>query len=819
MHEVPELQRARLANADALRDGGKLDEAIAEYRAIVEVAPDSAEAHFKLGTAFGRQPGDEVAAEDCYRRALTLWREYPEANNNLGLLLAGRCKFDEAEDHYRIALAGRPDFSSVHQNLGWLLFETARLEEARYHALRLQALKPESAHGHDLLGQVARAAGRISEAIRASRKAVELDPGFVGAWINLASCLSSCGRQDESDAALGRAMAIDPDCYPAWNNLLLSLNFRPRERGEVFERHRAYGAIVRRQCGELLPPAPYRPDPERRLRIGFLSGDLRQHSVTYFLGGPLEYLDRRQFQLFAYYNQRIEDDVNWRLKPFFHRWRSVYGLKDQAAADMIRADGIDIMIDLAGHTATARPLVLGRKPAPVMAHWIGYPNTTGLDCMDFRLTDGWADPDAEDDRYSTERLWRLPASFLCYSPPDAAPDPCEPPCLRQGCITFGSFNVRAKLSDECMDLWTRVLEAVPDSRLVLKSYLGAGDDEARAELRQLFVGRGIAADRIHVLEKRETTTDHLSAYGEMDIALDTFPYNGTTTTCEAIWMGVPVVTLAGDRHSARVGASLLNNADLGDLVAGSPDDFVAIACEMASDPQRLRSLRLALRDHLRASRLFDKVAMGADLGAALRGMWRQHCASFPDHVPREERSAVPTAELIRLHIGGRAPQDGWRIMASEQGDGIDYVGDVTNLDSFADESCSEIYCAHVLQRVPQAGILAVLAVLYRMLAPGGRLYVSVPDMEILSWLFVNPGYGKSDRFQVMRRMFGGQSDAHDFNKIGLYADLLADYLRDAGFASIEHVETFGLFDDASTRTADGHRVSLNLLAIKSPQAR
>lgn len=284
-------------------------------------------------------------------------------------------------------------------------------------------------------------------------------------------------------------------------------------------------------------------------------------------------------------------------------------------------------------------------------------------------------------------------------------------------------------------------------------------------------------------------------------------------------MGVPVVTLAGDRHSARVGASLLNNAGLGDLVAGCPDDFVAIACELASDRQRLRNLRLALRDHLRASRLFDKAAMGADLGAALRGMWRQHCASFPEDVPREERDAVPMEDLIRLHIGGREPRDGWRIMAAEQGDGVDFVGDVTNLDAFADESCAEIYCAHVLQRVPQAGILAALAGLYRMLAPGGRLYASVPDMEVLAWLFVNPGYGKSDRFQVMRRMFGGQSDKHDFNGVGLYADLLADYLRHAGFASIEHVETFGLFDDASTRTVDGHRVSLNLLAIKSPQAR
>lgn len=814
MAEASVEMKARVARADALRDDGKLEDAIAEYQVIVAECPNSPEAHFKLGTAYARRQGAGDAAESCYRRALEIWREYPEANNNLGLMLGGRGQLDEAEQRYRIALAERPDFREAHVNFGWLLQEMGRLEEARYHARRVLILQPDSSVGYDLLGQVAKSEGRITEATRHSRRAVELNPGSAAAWTNLGACLWNQGLHEESEQALRRALDIIPDFLPAWNNLLLMSNYRQLDRAEVVNMHRSFGAIVRRQCGELTRHEYSSPNSERRLRIGFLSGDLRRHSVSFFLPGPLERLDRSQFQLFAYFNHRNEDEVTWRLKPYFSKWRVVFGVGDDDVAAQIRADRIDILIDLVGHTATTRPMVLGRKPAPVQVHWIGYPNTTGLDTMDYRLTDNWADPEVEEGRYSVERLWRLPASFLCYTPPDTAPVPADPPSTEKAWITFGSFNNRAKLSPECIDLWTKVLDAVPDSRLVLKSYLGAGDIDARNELRRSFVDRGIAPERIRVLDRQDSTSDHLSAYGEMDIALDTFPYNGTTTTCEALWMGVPVVTLTGDRHAARVGSSLLNNAGLGDLVAGSVDDFVAIACELASDRQRLKNFRLALRGHLRQSRLLDKVAMGANLGFALRGMWREYCAGLPAEGPVATGESVEVQDLMRLHIGGREECEGWKVLDVEPGDGVDFVGDVTKLDSFADESCIEVYCSHVLERVPQAQIFEVAVDLHRILAPGGCLYVSVPDLEVLSWLLLNPDYDQNDRFQIMRRIFGGQSSAEDFNKIGLYFDLVATYLRDAGFSSVEHVESFGLFDDSSTLSFDGHRISLNLIATK-----
>ncbi len=814
MKVIDDELRIRIADADALRDSGKLDEALPAYQAIVAEAPGTAEGWYKLGTAFGLLQ-DSGEAERCYREALTLWSDFPQANNNLGLILAARGELDAAERHYRVALAEDPDRVEAHLNLGTLFQETGRLPEAQYLARRAMLLKPDSAIASDLLGRVKKSMGRISEAIQHAESAVELDPKFAAAWTNLGACYWNCGRHRDAERALSTALALAPDFLPAWNNLLLSSNYSVRNRDEVFRLHRSFGDIVRKQCGDIAPfSQDLRLDPDRRLRIGFISGDLRRHSVTYFLPGALRNLDRSRFQLFAYFNFRAEDEVTWSLKPIFHQWKSIFGLPDQKAADLIREDRIDILIDLAGHTASIRPLVLGRRPAPIQVHWIGYPNTTGLDCIDYRLTDHWADPVADGDRFSSEELWRLPASFLCYTPAESAPALRDPPCLAKGHVTFGSFNSRAKLSEECVALWCRVLLELPDAKLVLKSFFGADDDESRDGLKQIFVAGGIAPDRIEVRARLGEHEDHLAAYHDIDIALDSFPYNGTTTTCEALWMGVPVVTLAGDRHASRVGASLLNNVGLVDLVAGTPDDFVQIAITLASEPQTLKALRASMREHMRSSRLMDKPAMGADLGAALREMWQRHCATLPASALPENRAVEQATELMKLHIGGRDARAGWKILDATARPEVDFIGDVTNLEAFPAECCSDVYCSHVLEHVGQSEMLGTLNGMYRILAPGGRLYISVPDMEVLAWLFVNPGYGEADRFQIMRRIFGGQMDAFDFHKIGLYFDLMYAYLTDVGFASIEHVQTFDLFDDSNKATWDGHLISLNLIAIK-----
>jgi predicted O-linked N-acetylglucosamine transferase (SPINDLY family)/predicted SAM-dependent methyltransferase len=660
-----------------------------------------------------------------------------------------------------------------------------------------------------------RSHGRITESVAHIKRAAELDPKLVSALTELGYCYWHLGRHQDAEQVLKSALALAPDSWPAWSNLLLTSNYTHGDRAEIFSLHSAFGAMIRNKCGDL--PAPRqseRPDADRRLRIGFMSGDFRRHSVACFLKGALGHLDRSQFQLFAYYNFRTEDAVTHELKPLFHVWRSIYGIPDQETADLIATDRIDILVDLSGITAAGRPLVLGRKPAPVQVNWLGYPNTTGLDCIDYRLTDPWADPESESGEFFSEELWRLPHSFLCYGPPVSAPDVQPPPCLGKSAVTFGSFNSRAKLSAECILMWAQVLEAVPNSRLVLKSIFGTDDEPARDSLRQVFVDRGIDPERIEILLRRDAVEDHLAAYNEIDIALDTFPYHGTTTTCEALWMGVPLVTLAGDRHAARVGVSLLTSIGLEAFVADNLEEYVEIAVALAENHPALLGLRQTMRDRMRSSPLMDQRAMGADLGAALRGMWLRHCEKFPADAPIEPRSAVEPDELLKLHVGGWIARDGWKIIDADSRPEADFLGSIQDLSSFADESCSDVYCSHVLEHVGQTEILDTLNGIHRVIAPGGRLYLSVPDLDVLVSLFARPDADKAEKFLIMRMMFGGQMDEHDFHRIGLNYDFLSDYLRDVGFSSIEHVESFGIFVDTSELRMRGHLVSLNLIATK-----
>ncbi|MBK6906769.1 MAG: tetratricopeptide repeat protein [Rhodocyclaceae bacterium] len=808
--ELPE----RLSAADTLRDSGKLDQALVALRAVEADFPDVADVHYKLGTVFGRL-GQKTEEKSAYEAAIALASRHAQANNNLGLLHLGRGEFDVAERLFRTALAANPDYPEAHINLCGLLNEAGLFFEAEYLAKRAIALQPKNSLAHARLAHVQRSTGRLVEATQTFSHALDVDPNSPAVLTDLGACYWNVGRHDEAEGFFTRAIEKVPESLAAWNNLLLISNYRALDKQAVFERHQAFGVVVRRICGRLEMPVVNRLDAQRRLRIGFLSGDFRRHSVSYFLRGPLETLSRRDFELHAYFTSRVEDSVTWSLKPHFQRWNHVHGVPDLELADRIRADRIDILVDLAGHTAGGRLLVVGRKPAPVVVTWLGYPNTVGLDCIDYRLTDAIADPEGED-HFFTEKLYRLPNTFLCYSPPDAAPAVAEPPSLARGAISFGSFNSRAKLSDECVAMWVSVLNAVPDSRLVLKSVFGTDDEANRDGLKARFVEYGIAPERIEILQRRPEWSDHLAAYGEIDIALDTYPYNGTTTTCEALWMGVPVVSLAGDRHASRVGRSVLTNVGFPQLAVDTTEEFVEIAAALAESPDALRDLRAVIRQRMEVSPLMDKKGMGEGLGAAFRSIWTEYCASVTPLTTAE----IALPEPLRLHLGGREVREGWKILDIEARPEVDFVGTISDLSVFADESVREIYASHVLEHVGFREVLDVLRGIYRVLETGGSVYISVPDMDWLcSWFSAvgldgTPLYSASERFLLMQMLFGGQVDEYDFHKIGLNYDLLSAYLRDVGFRTIEHVETFDLFHDTSETRFDGQLVSLNLIATK-----
>jgi predicted SAM-dependent methyltransferase len=522
--------------------------------------------------------------------------------------------------------------------------------------------------------------------------------------------------------------------------------------------------------------------------------------VAHFIEPVLAAHDRSKFHVFCYSNVSYPDEVTERFRSLCEEWRDVAALTDSQVAERMRFDGIDVLIDLAGHTGGGRPYLLARKPAPVQVTWLGYPNTTGLAAVDYRLTDAWADPPGESDRFHTEKLVRLPAGFLCYQPPADSPEVAPPPAAKSGGVTFGSFNFLAKAMPAMVPLWARLLQALPEAKLLLKSY-GLSAQSARTALHAQFAEQGIGADRLIVLEPEASASAHLARYGEVDIALDCFPYNGTTTTCEALWMGVPVITLAGQSHVARVGSSILARAGLADLVAQSPQQYLDKAIALARDSARRSELRKSLRSRLRASPLLDAAAFTRGLESAYRDMWIEYAQ-------KEDLSA-------RLHIGGSQKMPGWKILAAQPGMDVDYAGELFELGRFADGSLDELYVPHVLAGLDSPEQRArALKELVRVLKRGGKARISVPDGEVLHRLLHDPQQTGHERSELLQLVWGGEAAAGDERYLELSFESLRGALVAAGFSKVERCGDFGLFHDVSRQKFNGLPVSLNLVAYK-----
>ncbi|MGE5567597.1 MAG: tetratricopeptide repeat protein [Rhodospirillales bacterium] len=565
----------------ALQMQGRYADAIASYRGALEGRPEYAEAHHNLATCYlARNRLEEAIA--CAKEALRIHPRYAEAHNTLGHALARSGWTEDAIASYRLALALKPGWAEALSNLASALIETNRLEQA----------------------------------VKAAKEAAEADPKFFPAFSNLGTALYQQGRVEEGVESFRQALALRPDFAPAHSNLLYCLNYDARWRPEeVFEEHRAWGAFHKR-------PAP-RPSAGGRAlrRIGYVSPDFREHSCAWFIEPVLRAHDRGVFEIHLFSAGR-PDAATPRFQALACRWHDIRGLTDDEAAELVRREKIDILVDLAGHTANNRLAVFARRPAPVAVTWIGYPNTTGLEAIDYRLTDAWCDPPGATEHLHTETLVRLPRGFSCYQPPANTPEPVAPPVLAAGHITFGSFNALPKVRPAVVAAWATILRRVPGSRLLLKSRALA-DGEARRRILAMFADHGIEEARIEIAGTTPSHAQHLAFYNRVDIALDTFPYHGTTTTCEALWMGVPVVVLTGATHVSRVGVSLLERVGLGELAVNDEAAYIECAAALAGDVPKLKEIRAGLRGRMAASPLTDAAGFTRELEAAYRRMWEE----------------------------------------------------------------------------------------------------------------------------------------------------------------------------------------------------
>jgi protein O-GlcNAc transferase len=651
-----------LDRAEALHREGRYEEATRLCRNVLLQDKDNLEATFLLATI--KYSGHHWhEAVTLYQRVCGLAPHIGFLRVNLALALQELERFDEALRAFDEALKLDGPSVSLYYNRGVLLQRYERLDEARHEFEYALALEPGHVSSWINLSAVYLAIDDTDGAVRCCHHGLYLDNANVALTANLATAYSKAFRFEESlvwhqrllklvvpgeqAEVLGRManclsdnwmvdeaitcfdQAIISSCDEAQKRALLStrlfvLHYSPHWTAQaIASEHGRWGEHF---FAPSIPPLFLNnPDPNRPIRIAYLSPDLRIHAVVFFLQPVLAAHDPAQVTVYCYSDVRKPDAVTRQLKEQHGViWRDCSRLDDDRLLAKLREDQIDILVDLAGHTAGNRLPLFARHAAPLQVTWIGYPNTTGLVSMDYRISDAWADPPGMTEHLHTEKLLRMPDSFLCYRPGGDFPDAGEPPCLSSAQITFGSFSNFMKVTPVVLNLWARVLAGVYGSRLVFRAR-GITSERFKSDIAPIFIAQGVDPQRVQVLGHARSVVENLQDYNRIDIALDTFPYNGTTTTCESLCMGVPVITLAGDAHVSRVGISLLNTVGLPELIAQNQEEYLAIAVRLARDISRLRTLRHSLRERLMASPLTDNVTFTRNLERLYRQIWRRWC--------------------------------------------------------------------------------------------------------------------------------------------------------------------------------------------------
>ena len=650
----------------ALQAQGRLDEAMHCYQEAIRIAPNPARGHLNRGNILLLQ-GDLSGALDAFRTALIHQPDYAGAHYNIGNALLGNRQFDDAVASYRSALAINPDYAEVHCSLGVALKELGQLDDAvasfqkalqiqpgmveaqsnldaavrdvfnqgnilmgserfdeavkYYH--RVIAIKPDYAEAHTTLGVALRELGLIENSVKCYQRAIRINPRLAEAHYNLGAALKDIGKLDQAISSYRQALEIRPDFLEAHNNLLFVLNYSSSGLPSYYpEQVRQYGRMVAAKVGTRFTSWQCRAQPDR-LRVGLVSGDLFSHPVGYFLEALLANIDTARIEMIAYPTRNMEDELTNRIRPRFSGWKPLVGKSNAIAANLIHADHINILLDLSGHVAHNRLPVFAWKPAPVQVSWLGYFATTGVAEIDYFLADEVGVPEDQQAQF-TESVWYLPDTRLCFTAPNIDQPVASLPALKNGHITFGSFQTLAKAGDGVLETWGKILAGLPDAKLRVQCKQLFEPAQVKLLLQRL---RRYGIDPARVITRGSTDRPaYLAAHSEVDMILDTFPYTGGTTTCEALWMGVPTLTLAGNSLLARQGASLLTAAGLEQWVASSKDEYVAKAIALAGDHAGLAALRSGLREQVLSSPLFDAPRFARNFENALWGMWQRYQA-------------------------------------------------------------------------------------------------------------------------------------------------------------------------------------------------
>jgi len=559
----------------------------------------------------------------CYRHSIMLQPDNARVHNNLGNALKNQGEFNEAISSFRDAINLNPDFAEVYNNLANTLQETGKFTEAIAVYRQALSLEPDFPEAFYNQGNAFNNQGRLDEAIVSYRQALKLKPDYAQAQLSLGNVFKNQGKFDEAIASYQQALKLKTDYLDALSSLLFCLNYFPSQPvSQYLEEARQFGRIVTDMVSMHFSNwiCPLNP---KCLRVGLVSGDFRNHPVGFFLENMLGNIDPAKIDLIAYPTRHKEDELTTRIRNRFTAWKPLADLDDEAAARLIHDDGIHILLDLSGHTGHNRLPVFAWQPAPVQATWLGYFASTGIAEMDYIIADPITVPESHKDHF-TEEVWYLPDIRFCFSPPviekELRPSPL--PALRNGYITFGCFQNTVKINDAVLAAWGSIFQSLPNARLRLRDRL-LYSGTIRRLLQNRLEKHGIDLKQV-IFEKLVPRDEYLASHADIDIILDTFPFNGGTTTCEALWMGVPTVTLLGNTMISRQGASLLTCAGLTDWIAEDIEEYVSKTIEHASGLDELVRLRAGLRRQVLTLPLFDGRLFAHNFEEAMRGMWHRY---------------------------------------------------------------------------------------------------------------------------------------------------------------------------------------------------